>query len=126
MKAGRALALTAVVSQAALVLSRGGMEPRADYLRHSAAARLLLDRWPSAYNPSYEIFVERTRRREDPFPSPDPIVYQFRGRCRKALAQKRHLAHLRAFCGRDPSNVDELKARVAREGRAIWMYLNYE
>jgi hypothetical protein len=122
----RGLALLAIVSQGLLVGSRGGMEPRADYLRHSAAARFLLDRWPSAYNPTYEIFVERTRQQEEPFPGPAPILYRFRGECRKALAQKRHLAVLRALCGHDPSNVGELRRRVAREGRALWMYLNYD
>jgi len=126
MRAGPAVALVAVVSQAALVASRGGMEPRADYLRHSAAARALLDRWPGAYNPSYEIFVERTLRREGPFPKPEPVVYRFRGQCKKAFAQKRHLAMLRGLCGRDPDNVDALRARVAREGRQVWMYLNYD
>ncbi|HSD27537.1 MAG TPA: hypothetical protein VLL75_09540 [Vicinamibacteria bacterium] len=126
MRRGRALAFVAVLSQAALVASRGGMEPRVDYLRHSAAARLLLDRWPRVYNPSHEIFVERTLRREEPLPLPGPVVYRLRGQCRKALAQKRHLAELRALCGRDPGNVDELKKRVAREGRAVWMYLDYE
>jgi hypothetical protein len=126
MRRGRTLALVAVVSQAALVASRGGMEPRVDYLRHSAAARLLLDRWPRAYNPSHEIFVERTLRREEPLPLLGPVVYRLRGQCKKALAQKRHLAELRALCGREASNVDEMKERVAREGRAIWMYLDYD
>jgi hypothetical protein len=122
----RGLAGVAIVSQALLLASRGGMEPRMDYLRHSAAARFLLDRWPSWYNPSYEIFVERTRRREEPLPGPEPTVYLFRGECRKALAQKRHLRSLRLQCGRDPSNVLELRRRVARDGRAVWMYLNYD
>ena len=126
MRPGPVIALIAVVSQAALVASRGGMEPRADYLRHSAAARLLLDRWPCAYNPSYEIFVERTRRQEDRFPSMEPVLYRVRGQCRKALAQKRHLAPLRELCGHDPANVAELRRRVAEEGRSVWMYLNYD
>jgi hypothetical protein len=120
--------VAAIVTQAALVLSRGGLEPRPDYLRHSAAARLLLDRWPAAYNPSHEIFVERTLRREAPFPGVGngPIVYRFRGQCRKALAQKRHLAQLLTECGRAPRNVDALRRRVRREGRALWMYLDYD
>ncbi len=122
----RGLAGIAIVSQALLVASRGGMEPRVDYLRHSAVARLLLDHWPSLYNPSYEIFGERTRRAEEPFPGPEPILYRFRGQCRKALAQKRHLALLRTECGHDPRNVAELRERVASEGRAVWMYLNYD
>ena len=126
MKRGPALALVAVVSQLALVASRGGMEPRVDYLRHSAAARFFLDRWPWAYNPSYEIFVERTERREEPFPGAEPIVYRFRGQCRKALAQKRHLRALRALCGRDPANVAALRERVGRDGRQAWMYLDYD
>jgi len=120
------LAGVAIASQALLVASRGGMEPRMDYLRHSAVARLLLDHWPGLYNPSYEIFVERTRRREEPFPGPAPILYRYRTTCRKALAQKRHLSLLRAQCGREPSNVAELRERVTREGRAVWMYLNYD
>jgi hypothetical protein len=116
----------AIASQALLVVSRGGMEPRSDYLRHSAAARFLLDRWPALYNPSYEIFLERTRRTEEPLPGPMPVVYRYRGECRKALAQKRHLIPLRKACGRDPSNAGDLRRRVAREGRAVWMYLNYD
>jgi hypothetical protein len=120
------LAGVAIVAQTLLIASRGGMEPRADYLRHSAVARFLLDRWPSLYNPSYEIFVERTIRREEPFPGGAPILYRARGQCRKALAQKRHLAPLLALCGHDPANVAELRKRVTQEGRAIWMYLNYD
>jgi hypothetical protein len=33
---------------------------------------------------------------------------------------------LRAQCGRDPTNVAQLRRRVAAEGRDAWMYLNYD
>ena len=74
--AGWALAL-ALATQAVPLLARGGPLAPSDFLRHSWAARLVLDRWPRLYNPAPEVFVERTLGHEQAFEG--PVVYRDRG-----------------------------------------------
>src|SRR5262249_8784857 len=60
------VAVLAIAAQGAVVVARGGFDPRPDYLEHSYAARFVLRHAPSLYNPSPEIFVERTLGEERP------------------------------------------------------------
>lgn len=88
----------AVAWQGALLLVRGGPLARSDYLEHSWAARLVLDRWPRRYRPAPEVFVERTVHHEEPVEG--PVAYRGPdGRCRKAWLQPRHADRLEAMCG---------------------------
>jgi hypothetical protein len=124
-RAAAALGL-AVATQAAAVLLRGGPLAPSDFLRHSPAARLILDRWPALYRPAPEVFVERTLGHEGPFTG--PVVYRdAAGRCRKAWLQWRHAAALLAECGPPPGEMARrLDANARRRDvKRQWTYVNY-
>ncbi len=118
------LAMAAVAVQAVLVLGRGGLPGHMDHLDHSAAARLVLDRWPRLYDPGFEVFAERTRHREVPW-TEGPTIYRTDGRCGKALMQRRHASEVRAACGRDPDGLDAFMERSRGGERETWAYLEF-
>lgn len=115
----------AVLTQLAVVLSRGGLAPRYDYLEHSPAARWVLDHAPALYDPDYEVFIKRTLHYEGPG-TRGPYVYRnARGECRKVLAKRKHREpvveacaalrpeHERFFGALDAANADD------------WTYLEF-
>jgi hypothetical protein len=122
----RALA-AAVAVQAAIVVSRGGMIPRYDYLQHSPAAVFVLDRWPALYNPDYQVFIKRTLH-EEGRPTHGPYVYRAsNGECRKVLAHDAHGEAIREACGRVPERYRtffETGLRSA-DARRTWTYVNF-
>jgi hypothetical protein len=125
--ASRPAPLTAACAlQLVLLAARGGPLAPPDYLRHSAAARAVLDRWPALYSPTHEIFVERTTGREDGFPPP-PFVYGSDGRCRKALLRIRFAEALEAECGPIPSGQRErfFPRPQDAEARNAWAYVSW-
>jgi hypothetical protein len=120
-----ALAL-ALATQAVPLLARGGPLAPSDFLRHSQAARFVLDRWPRLYRPAPEVFVERTLGHEGPFEG--PVVYRdASGRCRKAWLQPRHAEKLTALCGAPPAaalaRLRELRA--GPDTKRDWLYVDY-
>ena len=94
--------VASVLTQAGILVALGGHAPRFTYVEHSPLARLLLRRVPALYNPSPEIFFERTRHREEP--SPFGVFFD-RDRCRKALVAVRDLDLLEAICAGVPDPV---------------------
>jgi hypothetical protein len=119
--AGLALVVTAQVAVAA---ARGGPLSPLDYLEHSVAARVVLDRWPMRYDPAHEVFRERTAHTEAVVDG--PFVYESHGRCRKALAQWKHAEALRARCGGLPAKARPFfESRPPREEKSRWMYVDY-
>jgi hypothetical protein len=117
----RAAAL-AVAVQAAILVGRGGPQALDDHLRHSPLAEVLLDRWPSLYDPGFEVFAERTLHEEQALRG--LVVFRAEGRCRKALLQKRHRAELRERCG--PWRVGpDFRELVAAKGKDAWTYVDY-
>jgi hypothetical protein len=83
---------------------------------------------PALYGPTHEIFIERTAHADWPHDSGDgPFVYAEDGRCRKALAQKRHAQELRAQCGSEPPAFTRFVAEVKERGggRGEWVYVDY-
>lgn len=118
----RWLAGLALAVQAAIVLLRGGMLAPADDGKHSYAARLVLDRWPALYNPSHEIFVNRTREPEGS--DRGPYVYKHGEECRKALAKPKHGDTLRLACGRIPEGYEGFFASSEADEKR-WNYVNY-
>jgi hypothetical protein len=110
----------AIVTQAVVVLAKGGLAAKADYLQHSYAARLVLRYAPALYNPSFPIFVARTTH--DVAETPRPSIYVDRGVCRKALARPPHAAELRRVCGAIPPAYEEW---FAEAGPREWRYVNY-
>ncbi|HET9314812.1 MAG TPA: hypothetical protein VFQ51_04445 [Vicinamibacteria bacterium] len=112
--------------QVAILAARGGPLARTDYLEHSYAARVVLDRWPALYSPTHEIFVERTTGREQDFPPP-PFIYRDDGRCRKALLRIRFAEALESECGPIPSGQrGRFFPRPAdTEARNAWAYVSW-
>ena len=122
-----ALLAAACLVQAAIVMARGGPLAPVDYLRHSVAARAVLDRWPALYDPTPEIFVERTTGREHEFPPP-PFVHRGEdGRCRKALLRIRFAEALEHACGPIPAGQrGRFFPRPAdAEERNSWAYVSW-
>jgi hypothetical protein len=108
------------------LLARGGPLAPSDFLRHSPAARVVLDRWPRLYRPAPEVFVERTLGHEGPFEG--PVVYRDAGgRCRKAWLQPRHAEKLAEQCGALPAAAAaRLQAlRAEPDTKRDWLYVDY-
>lgn len=116
----------ALLTQAGAVLLRGGPLAPSDFLRHTPAARYLLDHHPALYNPKPEVFVERTVGQEGPIEG--PVVYRDgSGRCRKAWLQWRHGPALVADCGAPPGGMAErLETNAAdRDVKRQRTYVSY-
>jgi hypothetical protein len=118
-----ALAL-AVIAQVAVATARGGAQSPLDYLEHSAMARAILDRWPAAYDPDFEVFRERVAHTETDLDG--PFIDERDGRCRKALARWKHADTLRARCGPIPDVVRPFfESRPPKEEKSRWVYVDY-
>ena len=120
------LATLAVVVQAGICAGRG-IEGAPDHLVHSDAAMAVLRRAPALYNPSLEVFAERTLGREirgDDVPEGAPVVFRRDGRCHKALTQKRLWPDLLALCG-EPPRAPDFKALARANRRDEWVYVDY-
>jgi hypothetical protein len=116
---GLALAATGLAPGLQFVpfAAHGGFRALQDYLQHSWLARLVLSRWPAIYAPTQEIFAGRTAHTDEP--SEGPFVFEADGRCRKALAQKRHANALQERCGPEPPGASLASGRRrARRGGA--------
>ena len=99
---------------------------RSDFLEHSPAARVVLDRWPGLYSPAPEVFVERTIGHEGPYAG--PVIYRDAGgACRKAWVQWRHAAALVAACGPPPGPMAERLQTNAgrRDVKRQWTWVDY-
>jgi hypothetical protein len=121
------LAVLAVLSQAAITLVRGGVHAPEDYTRHSPVARWVLDRWPALYNPTTEIFIERTEHREinPDLPRTDAVVYRSADGCRKAWLQKRHIPDVAPTCGGPPIDGPDFRTLKPRPGPDAWAYVSW-
>jgi hypothetical protein len=121
------LAVLAVLAQGAIVTARGGARAPEDYLKHSSAARFVLDRAPALYNPTPEIFVERSLGREinPDLPFMEPVVYRSADGCRKAWVQKRHLEAVVGSCGRPPARSPDFRQLKARLGVDAGAYVSW-
>ncbi|HVQ28383.1 MAG TPA: hypothetical protein VMV21_02315, partial [Vicinamibacteria bacterium] len=121
-------AVAALAVQAVIVVSRGGLAPRLDYLEHSYLASFVLKHAPALYNPTPEIFVERTigeEMRDGEISSGGTAVaYAPEQACRKALAQKRHWPDLLARCG-SAAHQPPFDALAAANRRDEWVYVDY-
>ena len=123
----RPLAVLAALSQGAIAFARGGVHAPEDYTRHSLAARWVLERWPALYNPTTEIFIERTEHREinPALPRTEPVVYRSAAGCRKAWLQKRHVATIAESCGGPPTDAPDFRQLKARHGPDAWAYVSW-
>jgi hypothetical protein len=113
-----------VLAQVAVAAGRGGVRSPLDYLEHSTMARAILDRWPAAYDPNFEVFRERTAHTEVDLDG--PFIHERDGQCRKALARWKHADTLRARCGPIPDPVRPFfESRLPREEKGRWVYVAY-
>jgi len=125
-RAWRVTVVAAIVVQAGIVWSRGGLIPRYDYLRHSPVASFVLEHAPRLYNPDYEVFIKRTLHVEGE-PTRGPYAYVSDGQCRKVLAKRTHEEQVREICGQIPRpGLAFFRKPVTRKGeRNAWTYINY-
>ncbi len=72
-------------------------------LDHAPVARYVLERWPSLYSPTPEIFVDRTNHTD--LDHPTSAVYKVNGACRKAYILAVDYDRIAAECG-TPSHID--------------------
>jgi hypothetical protein len=119
-----ALLAAAVVAQVGVAARRGGPLSPLDYLEHSTAARVVLDRWPNLYDPEPEVFRERTAHTETDLDG--PFVYERDGRCRKALARWKHADALRGRCGPIPEPARAFfESRPPKAEKGRWVHVTY-
>lgn len=125
-RATHMLVALAIAAQGAVLWSRGGLIPRYDYLQHSPQAAFVLDRFPSLYNPDFDVFIKRTLH-EEGRPTRGPYAYLSGGQCRKVLASQEHRAEVLALCGSLPEGADAFFAQPPRRrGQPRgWTYLDY-
>jgi hypothetical protein len=98
-----------------------------DHLRHSYLAAFVLEHEPGLYNPSPEIFAERTLGHEVPheaIPNQQAVVYGADHECHKALLQKRHWPELLSRCGA-PLVAPDFSRLAAANQRGTWVYADY-
>lgn len=111
----------AIVTQAAIVFYRGGLySDRNNYIYHTRVATVVLNHMPGLYNPSPEIFLERTLHQEI---RAQFAVYYYDKECRKALVGKDDLPQLRRTCGSVPRWVEEFFEEKQNQRRLV--YVNY-
>jgi hypothetical protein len=110
---------SAVLLQVYLVIGGGFLIRGEDYLKHTAAAEFVLNHFPQLYNPSFEIFCERTLHKESD--CINPTIYKHGGRCKKALVTCEGLNDLNSACG--DLNKDFQTYCLSHKGE--WFYVNY-
>ena len=124
----------AVAVQALIVFGGGGFTSNLNHTRHTAAAAFVLDHFPALYNPTHEIFATRTTHRIVPIETSEefgfvvsehetPIVYRYKGKCKKALVKGKDEASLKELCGYIPESMKAFFEDDANKDKAV--YVNY-
>jgi hypothetical protein len=118
----KGLLVTAMFFQFFIVASNGFFIHKEDYLNHSSAARFVLNRFPALYNPSFEIFCERTQNSESD--CGDPTIYRKNKVCMKALLTCEGLNTLQSLCPNTDKRLDDYCH--TKSHRDQWFYVNYK
>ena len=71
--------------------------PRTMHTAHTPLAKTILNYFPKFYNPTPEIFIERSEQKSDI--DSQPIIYYYNDHCRKALVKVRNAQKLEEICG---------------------------
>jgi hypothetical protein len=91
-------------------------------LRHSVFASFVLDYFPDLYNPTPEIFVDRTNHTDLKYIS--SAIYKYNGICRKAYILKHETDILKKECGYIPSGyesqLEDEFVGIANKSRNVW------
>ncbi len=77
--------------------------PNTNY--HSYAAHFVLQRYPKLYNPTPEIFVDRTTHTD--INTPQSAVYKLNGKCKKAFVLKTESTRIMKECGQIPEEYQD-------------------
>lgn len=88
---------TTIAVQFAIVLRFGGITPKNTQTHHTYLAKFVLNHFPALYNPTHEIFIARTLHRTSAEPE-GPVVYYYKGECRKALVDITDQSELESLC----------------------------
>jgi hypothetical protein len=116
-----------IVTQFGILQFNGFVVPDArNTLRHSPYARLVLNVYPALYNPTPEIFVDRTTYTDLPYPH--SAIYTYNGRCRKAYVLPTEIHMLVKTCG-PLSEADQAKLAVLANTKSPapqGIYVNYD
>ena len=115
----KTLFVSAVAWQVFIVVSGGLLVHEEDYLKHTSLAQFVLNRFPELYNPSYEIFCERTQHSESA--CEDPTIYTHKNQCKKALVTCDGLNKLESLCGKVDKNFQE----ACKNHQEKWFYVDY-
>jgi len=115
--------LLAVLVQIIIVSYGGGFVSNMPnrYL-HGPLARFILNRYPALYSPSKEIFVERTVHLYGAEVK-KPVIYNYKGKCKKVLAKGKHKELILQSCGYIPEKYNKFFENEDNSEKLI--YLNY-
>jgi hypothetical protein len=111
----------AIAIQGFIVVYGGGFIPHETYIHHTPLARFVLNHFPALYNPTTEIFIKRTRRRDELYDG--IVVYYYNNKCRKALVKGKEEKQLIDLCGYIPKRYINRFRNKENEERRI--YINY-
>lgn len=89
-------------------------------LVHTPVARFVLDRWPTLYSPTPEIFVDRTNHTDLDYPT--SAVYKTNGVCKKAYVLAHDIDMVVNECGPFPTTPRGSIYNTETDG----FYVNYE
>jgi len=98
--------LIAIIIQGLIVISGGFFVCRISFIHHNPVARFVLNNYPQFYNPTYDIFCERTLNSE--IYCLDPTIYKHEGRCKKAHLTCNGLSKLHSVCGTFPDKIIDI------------------
>jgi hypothetical protein len=124
----------AIVVQGLIIIGGGGFTSSVNHTRHTAAARFVLNHFPSLYNPTHEIFAARTTHLAVPVETSEtfgfvvgehatPVVYRYKGKCKKAMVKGKDEEALKDLCGCIP---ESKKAFFENDdNREKTIYINY-
>lgn len=114
-----------ILTQLPILYMNGFVNPDiTNTLRNSPIAKFVLNNWPGLYNPTPEIFVDRTNHTDLDYPS--SAIYTKNGVCKKAYILKTDIDLLKNKCGyipkkyeKDLDNDFSRKSNISRTTKTI-------
>lgn len=114
-----------ILAQSYILYFNGLLSPNLlNSLEHSPIAKFVIENYPNLYNPTPEIFSDRTNHRDSKFP--ESAIYKVNGVCKKAYVLVTDIDRLRMECGYIPTEYEKKidnpflrKANYQREVKSI-------
>lgn len=120
------LVISLIIGTQLVVLSMNGfLKPHPpNSLYHNPMASFILNTWPQFYNPSYELFVDRTNHTDNDYLS-NAFYKASSGKCKKAFVLIGLSKELLTTCGYIPEfykqSLDDPFSRKASYDRSLWV-----